>query len=207
MKSSPPVADSDDENAEGWHDEVVTEGVDKYPKSDYNILRMKNPISDIFLGGESMKNIGAERQLSEYNHVYKENTAIYRDLSVRMGMTESTFWILYTLRVEEAPVTQSDMCAILGYPKQTVNSALKKLEQEGLLTLSGGRGRGGRPIRLTETGMKLAEQTIDFVIEAEQRALLDLSSEEQAQLLTLMRRYNDALTFHFSAIDKENTHE
>ena len=94
-----------------------------------------------------MKNIGAERQLSEYNHVYKENTAIYRDLSVRMGMTESTFWILYTLRVEEAPVTQSDMCAILGYPKQTVNSALKKLEQEGLLTLSGGRGRGGRPDR------------------------------------------------------------
>ena len=154
-----------------------------------------------------MKNIGAERQLSEYNHVYKENTAIYRDLSVRMGMTESTFWILYTLRVEEASVTQSDMCAILGYPKQTVNSALKKLEQEGLLTLSGGRGRGGRPIRLTETGMKLAEQTVDFVIEGEQRALLDLSSEEQAQLLTLMRRYNDALTFHFSAIDKENTHE
>ena len=46
-----------------------------------------------------MKNIGAERQLSEYNHVYKENTAIYRDLSVRMGMTESTFWILYTMRV------------------------------------------------------------------------------------------------------------
>ena len=41
LKSSPPVADSDDENAEGWHDEVVTEGVDKYPKSDYNIFRMK----------------------------------------------------------------------------------------------------------------------------------------------------------------------
>lgn len=92
-----------------------------------------------------MKNIGAERQLSEYNHVYKENTAIYRDLSVRMGMTESTFWILYTLRVEEAPVTQSDMCAILGYPKQTVNSALKKLEQEGLLTLSGGAARRAGP--------------------------------------------------------------
>ena len=154
-----------------------------------------------------MKNIGAERQLSEYNHVYKENTAIYRDLSVRMGMTESTFWILYTLRVEESPVTQSDMCAILGYPKQTVNSALKKLEQEGLLTLSGGRGRGGRPIYLTDAGVKLAEKTVDFVIEGEQKALLDLSGEEQTQLLTLMRRYNDALTFHFSAIDKEKTHE
>ena len=154
-----------------------------------------------------MKNIGAERQLSEYNHLYKENTAIYRDLSVRMGLTESTFWILYTLRVEESPVTQSDMCAILGYPKQTVNSALKKLEQEGLLSLSGGRGRGGKPIRLTEAGIKLAEQTVDFVIEAEQRALLDLSTGEQTRLLTLMRRYNDALASHFSAMDKEKAHE
>ena len=101
-----------------------------------------------------MKNIGAEKQLSEYNHVYKENTAIYRDLSIRLGLNESTFWILYTLRIEEPPVTQSDMCAILAYPKQTVNSALKKLEQEGLLTLFGERGRGGKPIRLTEAGVK-----------------------------------------------------
>lgn len=154
-----------------------------------------------------MKNIGAERQLSEYNHLYKENTAIYRSLSVRMGLTESTFWILYTLRAEEPPVTQSDMCAILGYPKQTVNSALKKLEQEGLLTLSGERGRGGKPICLTQTGVKLAEQTVDFVIEAEQKALLDLSTEDQAHLLRLMRRYNDALALHFSAVNKENHHE
>ena len=145
--------------------------------------------------------------LIRFNNIFKKEDDLYRNAARLLGCSDCEFWILYTLRVEEAPVTQSDMCAILGYPKQTVNSALKKLEQEGLLTLSGGRGRGGRPIRLTETGMKLAEQTVDFVIEAEQRALLDLSSEEQAQLLTLMRRYNDALTFHFSAIDKENTHE
>ena len=150
-----------------------------------------------------MKNIGAEKQLSEYNHVYKENTAIYRDLSIRLGLNESTFWILYTLRIEEPPVTQSDMCAILAYPKQTVNSALKKLEQEGLLTLFGERGRGGKPIRLTEAGIKLAEQTVDLVIEGE----LDFSAEEQAQLLTLTRRYNEALSLHFGVIGKERSHE
>lgn len=134
--------------------------------------------------------------------MYKENTAIYRDLSVRMGMTESTFWILYTLRVEEAPVTQSDMCAILGYPKQTVNSALKKVEQEGLLTLSGGRRAQRQAHPPDRNGHELAEQTVDFVIEAEQRALLDLSSEEQAQLLTLMRRYNDAAHLPFQRDDQ-----
>ena len=60
---------------------------------------------------------------------------------------------------------------------------------------------------ITTQGSYLRKEGETIVIEAEQRALLDLSSEEQAQLLTLMRRYNDALTFHFSAIDKENTHE
>lgn len=154
-----------------------------------------------------MKNIGAESQLSEYNRLYKENTAIYHSVCTGLGMPESTFWILYTLRSEELPVTQSDMCAILGYPKQTVNSALKKLEQEGLLTLSGERGRGGKPIRLTQAGVKLAETTIDPVIEAEQKALLDLSADEQAQMLRLMRRYNDALNLYFSAIEQEKTHE
>ena len=64
-----------------------------------------------------MKNIGAERQLSEYNHVYKENTAIYRDLSVRMGMTESTFWILYTLRVEEATVFGKNLTQLPMQPR------------------------------------------------------------------------------------------
>lgn len=92
-----------------------------------------------------MKNIGAERQLSEYNHVYKENTAIYRDLSVRMGMTESTFWILYTLRVEEAPVTQSDMCAILGYPKQTVNLRSKSWNRKGCSRFRAGAGAAAGP--------------------------------------------------------------
>ena len=55
--------------------------------------------------------------------------------------------------------------------------------------------------------MKLAEQTVDLVIEGEQKALLDFSVEEQAQLLTLTRRYNEALSLHFGAIGKERSHE
>lgn len=92
-----------------------------------------------------MKNIGAERQLSEYNHVYKENTAIYRDLSVRMGMTESTFWILYTLRVEEAPVTQSDMCAILGYPSRRSILRSKSWNRKGCSRFRAGAGAAAGP--------------------------------------------------------------
>ena len=55
--------------------------------------------------------------------------------------------------------------------------------------------------------MKLAEQTVDLVIEGEQKALLDFSIEDQARLLTLARRYNEALSLHFGAIGKERSHE
>ena len=58
-----------------------------------------------------------------------------------------------------------------------------------------------------ERAVKLAEQTVDLVIESEQKALLDFSVEEQAQLLTLTRRYNEALSLHFGAIGKERSHE
>ena len=149
----------------------------------------------------------AYQMLIAFNRETKKLDDVYRSAAKSCGISECAFWILYTLRVEEKPFTQAEICEFLIEPKQTVNSALKKLEQEGLLTLSGERGRGGKPIRLTQAGVKLAETTIDPVIEAEQKALLDLSADEQAQMLRLMRRYNDALNLYFSAIEKEKTHE
>ena len=136
-----------------------------------------------------MKNIGAEKQLSEYNHVYKENTAIYRDLSIRLGLNESTFWILYTLRIEESPVTQSDMCAILAYPKQTVNSALKKLEAGGYLTLSPGADQRSKPVRLTDSGLQLAHDRVDRIPEAEAEALRRMTPDECERFIQLMARF------------------
>ena len=146
------------------------------------------------------------KQLSEYNQLYKENSAIYHDICGKFGLSDSTFWILYTLRAEEPPITQSDICILLSQPRQTVNSALKKLEHDGLISLSGEGGRRGKPISLTQAGLELAAHTADLVIEAEQNALLDLSPEEQRQMLDSMRRYNTTLTARMRKI-KENLHE
>ena len=162
-----------------------------------------------FEGGFFLKNSRVGTQLSEYNRLYKENSAIYHDVCSRFGLSDSTFWILYTLRAEEPPVTQSDICIALFQPRQTVNSSLKKLEREGLLTLSGEGGRRGKPVSLTPRGLALAEKTVDRVIESEQKALLDLSPEEQEQLLDTMRRYNATLTARLRDIHsiQEDIHE
>lgn len=156
-----------------------------------------------------LKNSCVGIQLTEYNRLYKENSAIYHDVCNRFGLSDSTFWILYILRTEEPPITQSDICVALSQPRQTVNSSLKKLERDGLLTLSGEGGRHGKPVSLTPRGLELAEKTVDRVIESEQKALLDLSPDEQKQLLDAMRRYNAMLNtrMHDILFAQEDIHE
>ena len=76
-------------------------------------------------------------RLFALNEAWKENANIYRQMAKRMNLTDMAMWALYTLRVEPGEMTQSRMCEFLHEPKQTINSALKKMEADGLITLLG----------------------------------------------------------------------
>lgn len=135
----------------------------------------------------------AKAKLTQYNKSFKSIDETYRNAAKRFGMSECTFWILYTLRVEKPPVTQSEICALQYQPKQTVNSALKKLESEGFLTLSVGADRRNKYVSLTEKGLALAEKTVDIFAESEANALLMMSEDEQDTLCRLLKKYNSLL--------------
>lgn len=70
-------------------------------------------------------------QLKRYNHLLGELEAVYHDLSYQLGMSDSVSKILYTLCCEGGPCRISDICLCSGLSKQTVNSALRKLEAPG----------------------------------------------------------------------------
>ena len=131
--------------------------------------------------------------LSEYNSALKENDDIYRGLSKFYGLSECAFWILYTLRVSETPVTQSDICGVMFQPKQTVNSALKKMENEGYIKLNSAANRRFKEIILTKKGISLAQNTVDHVIHAEIEALSTMSSEEFTSFLHLLGKFTKTL--------------
>ena len=131
--------------------------------------------------------------LSEFNSALKENDDIYRGLSKFYGLSECALWILYTLRVSETPVTQSDICGVMFQPKQTVNSALKKLENEGYIKLNNATNKRFKEIYLTESGITLAQNTVDHVILAEIEALSTMSSEEFTSFLHLLGKYTKTL--------------
>lgn len=130
--------------------------------------------------------------LWEYNTIFKENDEVYRCAAKALGISDCTLWILSALRSEEH-VTQKDICGAIYYPKQTVNSALKKLENEGYIVLSEMADRRSKQINLTPKGVKLAEKTADKIIEAELASLSGLSDTERETFIELFRKYTGLL--------------
>lgn len=133
------------------------------------------------------------RKLSEYNSIIKENEGIYHKVAKKNGLSNGAFWILYMMCEEEGNLTQSAVCDAFYQPKQTVNSAIKKLEQEGFVELETVAGRHGKHINFTQKGWKFAEDTIFKVIASEQKALDGLSLKEQEEFFRLFRKFTKLL--------------
>ena len=104
------------------------------------------------------------------DRIYNENTLLYHRLARACGLPDCAFWLLYTLRSEEAPLTQTQLSEQLSLPKQTVNSALKKLVEEGVLRLEAADGNlKNKRVCLTEAGEAFLRRTVDRVFGVERR--------------------------------------
>ena len=131
----------------------------------------------------------SQQMLLAFNAAMKHVDDVYRRAVRQYGLSECAFWILYTLRVEEKSFTQAEICEFLVEPKQTVNSALKKLVAEGYLALSAGTDQRSKLVRLTPKGEQLARERVDCIPEAEAAALRAMSPDDRAAFLRLTRQY------------------
>ena len=64
------------------------------------------------------------------NRLYNETNQLYHRLARHSGLSDCAFWLLYALRDEDGPLTQTQLSTLLCLPKQTVNSALKQMTEE-----------------------------------------------------------------------------
>lgn len=136
------------------------------------------------MGGDNMYGY-----LQAYNRASKEIDGIYHDIARTYGLSEGCFWILYCLRIDGGELTQSDVRNSLLQPKQTVNSALKKLEQDGFVEVVPAEKRRGKYIKLTHKGMELAGKTVDRVISAEMSALSNMAAFERESFILLFHQH------------------
>ena len=120
----------------------------------------------------------------DVNRIYKKNCAVYYRLASHYGLTETMFDILYFVRENEDCGTQAQLCNNLYLRKQTVNSALKKLEKEGYIYLAkDGGNRKNKTIHFTEKGEELVRNTVDHVFDVEKKAFERLNAEERERVL------------------------
>ena len=140
------------------------------------------------------------KYLKEYNHIYKEANEIYHEAARRLHLSDSAFEIFYTIFEMGDNCLQRDICK--ASCKQTVNSSIRKLQTDGYLTLSPGKGRSMH-IHLTASGKKLIQEKLLPLIQIENDTLASFSPEECEQLLRLNAKYNQTLRSRLSNLEED----
>ena len=125
--------------------------------------------------------------LREFNETHREIERFYNRCAAQAGVPTSAYYILYDMHELGDGCLQVDLCRTSLLSKQTVHSAVRKLEQEGFLRLQP-KGRGVQ-LFLTDAGKRMMEEKILPVIRAEQAALRAMGSEQTEELLRLYRLF------------------
>lgn len=128
--------------------------------------------------------------LKRLNYLLGEIDGTYHEVARKLGVSDSVSKILYTIcdtdGGDRCPL--HEICRQTGLSKQTVNSALRGLEREGLIYLRAVDGKA-KEVCLTEPGKAFAEKTARQVIQIENDILEDWTPEELEIYLKLTERY------------------
>lgn len=128
-----------------------------------------------------------DRLLNGLDHIYSE-------FSRACGLSDCAYWMLVDTSTAGGSVAVSRLTSEWFYSKQTINSAIKTLTARGFATLEFAEGsRKNKVVRLTEAGMRFAEQYALPAQEAEQQAFEVLEPWEQREIMRLIEKFSHAL--------------
>lgn len=132
------------------------------------------------------------QDMKRFNHLIGESSAVYHTASLKLGLSDSVMQILYTICDFGESCLLTDICRLTGLTKQTVNSAIRNLERDGIVCLEPVNSKS-KKVKLTEQGLLFAEKTAVRLIKAENEIFDSWSKEEVIQYLALTERYLVAL--------------
>ncbi len=132
-------------------------------------------------------------EMRRFNHLMGELDAVYHCMSLKLGVTDSEMSILYTVCDVGEPCPIREICRRCGLSKQTVNSALRKLEEQKSIRLET-CGFKSKSIVLTDSGRKLAEETALRVIGIENEIFEAWPKEDMERYLGYMEKYLSELS-------------
>lgn len=130
--------------------------------------------------------------LKRCNYLFSETDMVYHEIYRALGLPDSAAGILYSALENGGGCLLRDICRHTGMSRQTVNSALRRLEKEGVLYLEKADGKN-KMVRLTEEGRALAQRTAGRVLTAEDEIFAAWPPEDVRRYLELTEAYLLAL--------------
>lgn len=130
--------------------------------------------------------------LKRYNYLFGETGMTYHEIYRKLGLPDSAVLILYAILENGECRLLRDICRSSGLSKQTVNSALRKMEAENILYLELVDGKT-KTVHLTKEGKALAERTAGRVLAIEDEIFASWPQEDVQKYLALTERYMLAL--------------
>ena len=128
------------------------------------------------------------REMKRYNYLVGEIDATYHEISTRLGLSDSVMRILYTICDNGTDCPLQKICRLTGLSKQTINSALRKLENEGVIYLEP-LGPKNKNVCLTESGKRMAEQTAGRIMMMENAIFASWPREDMERYVALTEAY------------------
>ena len=133
-------------------------------------------------------------RLMRFNQIYKEMDILYHNYAKSLGLSDTAFWVLYCISEHNGSFTQRELCREWSFAPQTLNSALKDMENRGIIRLDAVPGnKKNKLLHLTADGERMVADVILPLMQAEGESFSVLNEAECEQMLTFTERYADAL--------------
>lgn len=134
-----------------------------------------------------------QKEIQELNLVMSRINGMSYKWAQEHGLNAYTIKVLYSLGGSD-PVTQKQICASSGMPKQTVNNIIRALEKDHLVVLRPHENdKREKVIALTEKGEEYLKSTLIPLMDFESRVIDRMGLENYELLLKCMNSYSEAI--------------
>lgn len=127
-------------------------------------------------------------KMKRFNSLLSEMNEAYHNVALKLALSDSAMQILYVICNGGGECLLSEIVQMSGISKQTINSAMRKLENQGVVITEDATARK-KLVRLSEKGMQLVKNTVEKVIDIENEIFASWTQEEWQDYFNLTKRY------------------
>ena len=134
-----------------------------------------------------------EKDTKRFIYLTSEIEAVYHEAALKFGLSDSALRILYTICLDGDSCLLSEVVRFSAISKQTINSSLRKLEEDGLIYLEAAEGNK-KKVCLTEQGKALTAGSIIKIQVLENEIFSSWTEQERTTYIELTQKYLNAIT-------------